>query len=71
MSMTQSQDAACTRCRFFDDHAAAQASTDGLCRFNPPVSQPSPEAHGLWPVVSASDWCGHFSKDSAVAGTAD
>lgn len=71
MSMTQGHDAACTRCRFFDDHAAMKASDDGLCRYNPPVTQPSAEAHGLWPVVSGSDWCGHFSNDSAVAGTAD
>ncbi len=66
--------AACQKCTFFDDHAqtAAKASnTDGLCRFNPPISQPSPEAHGLWPVVSTNDWCGHFAPEgSAAAGVA-
>ena len=71
MSMSQSQDAACTKCKFFDDHKPMAAVDDGLCRFNPPVSQPSAEAHGLWPVVSSKDWCGHFSADSAVAGHAD
>jgi hypothetical protein len=71
MSMTQTADVACTKCKFFDDHVAKPAADEGLCRFNPPVSQPSPEAHGLWPVVSASDWCGHFSADSQYAGTAD
>jgi len=71
MSLSHSADAACTRCKFFDDHATKQASDDGLCRFNPPVTQPSPEAHGLWPVVSAGDWCGHFSAETPVAGSGD
>ena len=60
----------CNNCAFFDDHAKAQAAQtpDGLCRFNPPVTQPGPTEHGLWPVVSASDWCGHFeSAPSQVA----
>ncbi|MCQ8241608.1 hypothetical protein [Rhizosaccharibacter radicis] len=70
MSMTQTADVACTKCKFFDDHVA-KAASEGLCRFNPPVSQPSAEAHGLWPVVSSNDWCGHFSADSRTAGTAD
>ncbi len=72
MSLSQTQDVACTKCKFFDDHVAAAApkADEGLCRFNPPVSQPSPEAHGLWPVVGATDWCGHFSLDGA-GGTAD
>ena len=71
MSFAQTQDAACTKCKFFDDHAAMQQAKDGICRFNPPVSQPSADTHGLWPVVSAADWCGHFSKDTMTAGTAD
>ncbi len=71
MSLSQTQDVACTKCKFFDDHMAAPVVDEGLCRFNPPVSQPSLEAHGLWPVVSAKDWCGHFSLDGATAGTAD
>ncbi len=70
MSMTQSHDAACTNCRFFDDHAKLQAD-GGLCRYNPPVTQPSAEAHGLWPVVSSTNWCGHFSVDTTTAGSAD
>lgn len=52
----------CNSCVYFDDHAANDrpAPPDaGLCRFNPPVSQPGPDAHGLWPVVKAEDWCGH------------
>lgn len=71
MSLAQTQDVACTKCKFFDDHVAKPQVHDGLCRFNPPVTQPSPEAHGLWPVVSRQDWCGHFSIDTATAGTAD
>jgi hypothetical protein len=71
MSLAQSQDVACTKCKFFDDHAAMSHSDEGLCRYNPPVSQPSAESHGLWPVVGAADWCGHFSADTMTAGTAD
>lgn len=59
--------ATCDKCAFFDLHSkGSQASTqDGLCRFNPPVSQPSPKDHGLWPVVSTDDWCGHFAPQSS------
>ena len=71
MSFAQTSDVACTKCKFFDDHAAQPQADDGLCRFNPPVTQPSPEAHGLWPVVSRKDWCGHFSVDTMAAGSAD
>lgn len=71
MSLAQTQDMACTKCKFFDDHANQSQADDGLCRFNPPVTQPSAEALGLWPVVSRQDWCGHFSIDTAAAGTAD
>jgi hypothetical protein len=55
---------ACMSCVFFEDHVVNGGKTkkdDGLCRYNPPVSQPGPSAHGLWPVVSAKDWCGHFT----------
>ncbi|WP_426958741.1 hypothetical protein [Muricoccus radiodurans] len=71
MTMSHSPDVACTRCRFFDDHGVKSAGREGLCRYNPPVSQPSPEAHGLWPVVSREDWCGHFTPDTAVAALGD
>ena len=71
----RAQDAACTRCAFFDDHAAQAGTASagsgeelGLCRFNPPVSQPSGEVHGLWPVVSGADWCGHYELGGAMAG---
>lgn len=61
----------CGACAFFDDHkAAAQTAHDGLCRFNPPVTQPAPEAHGLWPVVSDSDWCGHFEPETTAGAVA-
>ncbi len=45
--------AKCETCRFFDEHKGngAVAQNDaGLCRFNPPVSQPrpSPRASGRW-----------------------
>ena len=56
----------CSNCAFFDHHQTQvqqSRGTDGLCRFNPPISQPGPTEHGLWPVVSGSDWCGHFSGD--------
>lgn len=62
--------AACESCRFFDDHKlnGAQAKGDeGLCRFNPPVSQPAPESKGLWPVVASKDWCGHFTAEMSAA----
>jgi hypothetical protein len=54
---------ACGNCQYFDQHVTQQALQEdaGLCRFNPPISQPGPEAHGLWPVVDSSDWCGHFA----------
>jgi hypothetical protein len=71
MSMAQTQDVACTKCKFFDDHVSKVPTDDGLCRYNPPVTQPSANVHGLWPVVSAKDWCGHFSVDTMAAGTAD
>lgn len=61
-----SQNAVCESCRFYDEHktnGGASAGNEGLCRFNPPVSQPEPKGHGLWPVVDAKDWCGHFSPD--------
>ena len=61
-------DMACTKCRFYDEHMAPQAMVDddaGLCRYNPPISQPDPQSHGLWPVVGATDWCGHFTPGRA------
>lgn len=55
----------CNSCVFFDDHhgnTAPQVSNDaGLCRFNPPVSQPDAASRGLWPVVTSEDWCGHHT----------
>jgi hypothetical protein len=62
--------ATCQSCKFFDDHKSnsAQAQNDaGLCRFNPPVSQPGPDTKGLWPVVATEDWCGHFSAEMTAA----
>lgn len=58
--------AACEACTFYESHVAnAGTVTDdaGLCRFNPPVSQPDANARGLWPVVASDDWCGHFSQE--------
>lgn len=60
---------ACNSCTFYEDHvtnSVAVAEDTGLCRYNPPVNQPEPNARGLWPVVSASDWCGHFSEARAA-----
>lgn len=68
--MTNSHLAACSSCRFYDDHKlndAAAQDEHGLCRFNPPVNQPDPLGHGLWPVVAAEDWCGHFSPEQLAA----
>ena len=62
--------AACQSCRFFDDHKLNGGFTQndaGLCRFNPPISQPEPQAQGLWPVVASRDWCGHFTPDQMPA----
>lgn len=57
--------AACNDCAFFEDHGTERQRTDdgGLCRFNPPVTQPDAHEHGLWPVVATNDWCGHFSPE--------
>ena len=60
----------CESCTYFDDHqtnSGKQADGEGLCRFNPPISQPAPDAHGLWPVVGEKDWCGHYAAESAAA----
>ncbi|CAM3176565.1 High putative iron-sulfur proteins family profile domain-containing protein [Methylobacterium mesophilicum] len=62
--------ATCQSCKFFDDHHGngAQAQADaGLCRFNPPVTQPTPDSKGLWPVVATEDWCGHFTTEMTAA----
>ncbi len=66
-------EASCSKCNFFDVAArdgATTRSTDGLCRFNPPVTQPGPDEHGLWPVVSISDWCGHYEAASGLVQVA-
>jgi hypothetical protein len=68
-----SSSSACGKCTFFDDHhgdSVQHAQQGGLCRFNPPVSQPGPDAHGLWPIVSETDWCGHFSSEQNPVLTA-
>ncbi len=60
---------ACNACTFYEDHVANSAEVKedaGLCRYNPPVTQPAPNARGLWPVVSAGDWCGQFSEARAA-----
>ncbi|PAX09453.1 hypothetical protein [Sphingomonas lenta] len=66
MALTTAGVAACGKCRYFD-----QASTEshgaslGLCRYNPPISQPTQDSHGVWPKVEASDWCGHYERAEA------
>ena len=58
MPLVTAGTAACAKCQFFD---AENATADlGLCRYNPPISQPSGNAAGVWPKVEATDWCGHF-----------
>ena len=60
--MTKTDD--CAHCAYFEEHQLNNTRrTDddaGLCRFNPPITQPAPDAAGLWPVVKSNDWCGHF-----------
>lgn len=68
-----SASSACGNCAFFDDHHGNNAATTqdgGLCRFNPPITQPTAEAHGLWPIVSEQDWCGHFAPGTTGGLTA-
>ncbi|GJD75928.1 MULTISPECIES: hypothetical protein [Methylobacterium] len=68
--MASTTNAACESCRFFDDHklnGGMAAGDEGLCRFNPPVSQPEPKSPGLWPVVASKDWCGHFTAEMSAA----
>ncbi|MGV6872981.1 hypothetical protein ACUSIJ_09850 [Pseudochelatococcus sp. B33] len=53
----------CTGCVFFDDSTKQTASMadTGVCRFNPPAPKADDVAKSLWPVVTAEDWCGHFT----------
>lgn len=69
MSAASMNHAACEKCSFFDLHMPHQTAPKegeklGLCRYNPPVTQPSAEAHGLWPKVSNDDWCGHYEPET-------
>ena len=63
MALTTAGAAACGKCKFFDSEA--QGEQLGLCRYNPPISQPSGDAAGVWPKVEANDWCGHFEAVAA------
>ncbi|WP_174290912.1 hypothetical protein [Sphingomonas bacterium] len=62
MPLKTADAAACENCRFFDATASADL---GLCRYNPPISQPSGDTAGVWPKVEANDWCGHFEAVAA------
>ncbi len=65
-----SSNATCNACAFYENHVAntQKVSGDaGLCRFNPPVTQPEANARGLWPVVASNDWCGHFATERKAA----
>jgi len=64
MVITTAGAAACAKCKFFDKDDAVSADL-GLCRYNPPISQPSADSAGVWPKVEASDWCGHFEPEAA------
>ena len=57
----------CKVCAFYEDHIGNSHDVEnaGLCRSNPPVSQPEADQRGLWPVVSADDWCGRFEAQAA------
>lgn len=53
----------CTGCVFFDEttkHTAPKKNA-GLCRFNPPAPKSGDDTKSLWPIVTAEDWCGHFT----------
>ena len=63
MPLMTADAAACAKCKFFDDERASASL--GLCRYNPPISQPSGDAAGVWPKVEAKDWCGHFEPAAA------
>ena len=60
---SQIKDAASAKRTFFEAQAAAGPDM-GLCRYNPPVTQPGPDAHGLWPVVAGQDWCGRYKPQA-------
>ncbi len=68
--MAGTANAACESCRFFDDHKLNGANAqgdEGLCRFNPPVSQPAPESTGRWPGGAATEWGAHFTAEMPAA----
>jgi hypothetical protein len=64
MALTTAGTAACAKCKFFDTEASGEQL--GLCRYNPPISQPSGDQAGVWPKVEANDWCGHFEAALAA-----
>jgi hypothetical protein len=50
--------AECGKCVYFDtENVSAHL---GLCRYNPPIGQPTNDEHGIWPRVETADWCGRF-----------
>ena len=66
MGLTTAGTAACGKCRYFDQASTeAMSGSLGLCRYNPPISQPSAESHGVWPKVESRDWCGHYERADA------
>jgi hypothetical protein len=66
MALTTAGVAACGKCRYFDQSSSeATGASLGLCRYNPPISQPTQDSHGVWPKVEASDWCGHYERADA------
>ncbi|MBB3810053.1 hypothetical protein [Pseudochelatococcus contaminans] len=62
----------CTGCIFFDDSnkQTASVANTGVCRFNPPAPKADSETVSLWPVVTAEDWCGHFTAQRVAARAA-
>jgi len=62
MVVTTAGAAACAKCKFYDQESGQDL---GLCRYNPPISQPSADSAGVWPKVEAADWCGHFEAEAA------
>lgn len=61
----------CAICRFYrpgpSDVIGVADDEAGDCRREPPrvVAGVSPQAWGVWPAVSADDWCGKYERRRA------
>ncbi len=57
-------DRTCATCIYLDKQAsppqAGYGSHIGRCRCNPPLLLDGGGGGGVWPLVSATDWCGEW-----------